>query len=145
MFSFIGGTISDTCFKLAQNEWKKFANLTQKRSYAAGIVFKDHFHIFGGYNGSRLKSTEIIMANGSVFDGPDMPTELSWHAITKVNQSLSIISGGETTSVPTSKTWFYNHETEKFSEGPALRQPREYHASATLVDKHGIYIRTVRP
>ena len=93
MFSFIGrGTDSDKCFKLAQNEWKEFANLKQKRSSAAGIVFEDHFHIFGGYGGSKLKSTEIVRANGVVIDGPNMPTELSYHAITKVNQSSSIIS-----------------------------------------------------
>ena len=145
MFSFIGSKISNKCYKLVQNEWKEFANLKQKRGYAAGIVFEDHFHIFGGYGGSRLKSTEIVRANGSVIDGPNMPTELSGHAITNFNQSSSIISGGATYSGPTSKTWFYNHKTEKFSEGPALLQPRRYHASATVVDKHGIYIRTVRP
>ena len=95
MFSFIGHKGSDKCYKLAQKEWKEFANLKQKRSRAAGIVFNDHFHIFGGYDGgSRLKSTEIVRANGVVIDGPDMPTELSDHAITKVNQSSSIISGG---------------------------------------------------
>ena len=95
MFSFIGSRKrSDKCFKLAQKEWKEFANLKQKRSRAAGIVFEDHFHIFGGYGGRTLKSTEIIRANGVVMDVPDMPTELSYHAITKVNQSSSIISGG---------------------------------------------------
>ena len=93
MFSFID---SNKCYKLVQNEWKEFANLRQKRARAAGIVFEDHFHIFGGWNdGSRLKSTEIVRANGSVINGPNMPTELSYHAITKVNQSSSIISGGD--------------------------------------------------
>ena len=100
MFSFIDRGYSNKCYKLVQNEWKEFANLKQKRAYAAGIVFEDHFHIFGGFvwndrvNG-RLKSTEIVRANGSVIDGPDMPTELHHHAITKVNQSSSIISGGD--------------------------------------------------
>ena len=139
MFSFIGHRGSDKCYKLAQKEWKEFANLKQKRFGAAGIVFEDHFHIFGGYSGSTHKrSTEIIKTNGVVIDGPNMPTELYYHAITKFNQSSSIMSAKY-------KTWFYNHKTKKFSPGPALMQPRGYHASATLVDKHGIYIRTVRP
>ena len=152
MFSFIGSRKhSDKCFKFEQNQWKNFANLTQKREGAAGIVFEDHFHIFGGssspqqYNRGRLKSTEIVSANGVVIDGPDMPIELADHAITKVNQKSSIISGGKTYSGHTSKTWFYNHKTKQFSAGPALLQARYYHASATLVDQHGIYIRTVRP
>ena len=145
MFSFIGSKYSNKCYKLVQNEWKEFANLKQKRAYAAGIVFEDHFHIFGGYGGSTLKSTEIIGANGVVIDGPDMPTELSYHAITKVNQSSSIISGGYENSGRTDKTWFYNHETKEFSAGPALLQARADHASATVLDRHGIYVRTVRP
>ena len=145
MFSFIGSKHSNKCYKLVQNEWKEFANLKQKRADAAGIVFEDHFHIFGGYGGSRLKSTEIVRANGSVINGPNMPTGLYGLAITKVNQTSSILSGGGTKSGGTSKkTWFYNHNTKKFSAGPALLQPRAAHASATLVDKHGIYIRTVR-
>ena len=75
-----------------------------------------------------------------------MTSELYGLAITKVNQTSSILSGGRTNSGRRSKkTWFYNHKTEKFSEGPVLLQPRRYHASATVVDKHGIYIRTVRP
>ena len=146
MFSFIDSKYSNKCYKLVQNEWKEFANLKQKRAYAAGIVFEDHFHIFGGHDGgSALKSTEIIGANGVVIDGPDMPTVISGLAITNFNQTSSVLSGGRTYSGVTSKTWFYNHKTEKFSEGPALLQPRAAHASATLVDKHGIYIRTVRP
>ena len=147
MFSFIeGGQYSDKCFKFAQNEWKEFANLKQKRSNAAGIVFEDHFHIFGGYGGGGLKSTEIISANGVVIDGPNMKTELYYHAITNLNHTSSIISGGSTKSGSyTSKTWFYNHKTKEFSAGPALLQARRSHASATLVDKHGIYIKTVRP
>ena len=94
MFSFIGHKGSDKCYKLAQKEWKEFANLKQKRFGAAGIVFEDHFHIFGGWDGGGLALTEIVRANGVVIDGPNMPTELYYHAITKFNQSSSIISGG---------------------------------------------------
>ena len=149
MFSFIVSfKRSDKCYKLAQKEWKEFANLKQKRFGAAGIVFEDHFHIFGGNNGGPygIRSTVIFRANGVVIDGPNMPTELYAHAITNFNQSSSIISGGFNASLAAiSKTWFYNHKTKEFSEGPALLQPRNYHASATLVDKNGTYIRTLRP
>ena len=148
MFSFIEvGIYSDKCLKFANNEWKEFATLKQKRSNAAGIVFEDHFHIFGGYGGDGLKSTEIISANGVVIDGPNMKTELFYHAITNLNQTSSIISGGSekwASGSYTSKTWFYNHKTKEFSAGPALLQARKIHASATLVDKHGIYIKKVR-
>ena len=137
--------------------WKFFPPLMLKRGNAAGIVFENQFYIFGGYDEVSLRSTEFITADGIVDDireadirwefGPSMPIELHGHAITKFNQVSSIISGGGTGTFgdPNKKTWFYNHETYQFSEGPPLLQLRKFHASATLVDKHGIYIRTIRP
>ena len=141
MFSFIVGTRSVKCFKFAQNEWKEFANLKQTRLDAAGIVFEDHFHIFGGYGeGARLKTTEIVSANGVVSYGPNMTIELSGLAITNLNKTSSIISGGLTNyRYSTSRTFYYNHKTQQFSDGPTLLRARYSHASATIFGKHSIY------
>ena len=141
MFSFIVGTRSEKCFKFAQNDWKEFTNLKETRLDAAAIVFEDDFHIFGGFGeGARLKTTEIVSANGVVSYGPNMTTELSGHAITNLNKTLSIISGGYTNSrYSTSQTFYYNHKTRQFSDGPTLLQARYSHASATIFGKHSIY------
>ena len=42
---------------------------------------------------------------------------------------------GTCTWLPDSLTWYYNHETEKFTSGPHLLEGRTEHASATIVDK----------
>ena len=142
IFSFLGvveegGFVqrSSKCFKLKEGGWEEFATMKTKRASAAGIVFEEKLHIFGGIDGDKLNSTEVVSSNGDVIDGPDMPTRVSAHAITSINSKVSIISGGIEDSFITSQTWFYDHTTQVFSAGPTLLEGRLNHGSATIVDK----------
>ena len=130
-------TISDKCYKFTTTGgWQEFASMKHKRGYAAGIVYKKKLHVFGGYGDSQLQSSEIISEDGGVIDGPDLPTAVWRHAITAINSTVSILSGGSTYgNTYSSQTWFYNHETVAFSSGPTLLEGRIYHASANIVDK----------
>ena len=78
----------------------------------------------------------MISENGMSEDGPDLKTAISSHAITIINSTMSIITGGNT-SIPdiTSETWYYNHETKTFTSGPKLLEARSRHGSATIIDK----------
>jgi hypothetical protein len=78
----------------------------------------------------------MISENGMSEDGPDLKTAISSHAITIINSTMSIITGGNT-SIPdiTSETWYYNHETKTFTSGPKLMKARRSHGSATIIDK----------
>jgi hypothetical protein len=107
--------------------------MNEKRAYAAGVMHKNNFHVFGG-SGSKHSSntTEIISIDGGVEYGPELPVAVSGHAITSINSTLSILSGGSSTSP---LTWYFNHETNVFSSGPSLLEGREDHGSATIVDK----------
>ena len=68
-----------------------------------------------------MQSTEIIHANGTITLGVDLPQPLYLHAITSVNESVSIFTGGNKQS---NLTWYYNHVTDKFVVGPHLREGR---------------------
>ena len=107
--------------------------MNEKRAYAAGVMHKNNFHVFGG-SGSKHSSntTEIISIFGGVEYGPELPVAVSRHAITSINSTLSILSGGNNYSP---LTWYFNHETNVFSSGPSLLEGREDHGSATIVDK----------
>ena len=142
IFSFLGvveegGFVqrSSKCFKLEEGGWQLFTNLKQKRASAVGIVFEEKLHVFGGIDGDKLNSTEIVSSDGEVIDGPDMPTRVSAHAITSINATVSIISGGIENDFITSQTWYYDHKTQVFSAGPTLLEGRLNHGSATIVDK----------
>ena len=127
------------CFKFTNSEWTKFASMKEERIKAAGIVYKKKFHIFGGSSGG---TSEIISLNGVVESGPDLPDHIYFHAITTINATVSILSGGHITTNTSTVlentsplTWYYNHETQIFTDGPSLQEERQQHGSATIIDK----------
>ena len=115
--------------------------MKEKRGYAAAVIHNDRLHVFGGYSGSNLQTTETINVEGEVSYGPDLPTGVRYHAMTKINGTVSLLSGGTLdgdTYNPNTfsfKTWYYNHDTEAFTSGPDLLQGRRLHGSAINVDK----------
>ena len=116
--------------------WEEFASMKGGREYAAGVVFNNTLHVFGGrsFSSSYLQTTETINADGEVNDGPDLPTGVWRHAMTKLNDTFSLLSGG-ITNTGSAKTWYYNHDTETFTSGPDLMEGRFWHGSALNVDK----------
>ena len=131
-------TYYQTCYKLTNGGWQEFASMNEKRGDAAGIMFKNKFHVFGGYDASgRLQTSEIISIDGAVEYGPELPEAVYYHAITSINSTVSLLSGGWTSATWYSPlTWFFNHETQAFSSGPSLLEGRNRHGSAsTIVDK----------
>ena len=127
-----------TCYKFTNAGWQEFASMKEKRDLAAGVMYKNKFHVFGGYNGSSyLQTSELISIYGGAEYGPDLPTTvLLNHAITSINSTASILSGGITSATNYSPlTWYFNHETSIFSPGPSLLQGRRLHGSTTIVDK----------
>ena len=136
-----GDTNSFTCYTIQHHfgGWQEFVRMEGTRDNAAGIVYKNKFHVFGGLDNSRdtLRTSVIISRNGEVIDGPYLPIGIHGHAITTVNSSVSIISGGLKTLWfdITNQTWYYNHETKNFTSGPPLHRARTYHGSATIIDR----------
>ena len=122
--------------------WGQFATMKKKREYAAGVLHNNELHVFGGYDGldhysiSTLKTSEIINVDGEVRDGPDLPIALLQHAMSKINDTVFLLSGGVTNmNTASAQTWFYNHDTEAFTSGPDLMVARNGHGSAINVDK----------
>jgi hypothetical protein len=127
---------SRKCYKYTNTGWQQFASMNEKRYAAAGVMHKNKFHVFGGYGDSRSKTTELISIDGGVEYGPDLPEAVNSHAITSINSTVSLLSGGYTSSNSRSPlTWYFNHETNVFSSGPSLLKGRYDHGSATVVDK----------
>ena len=131
-------TYLQKCYKFINGGWQEFASMKNKRWLAAGVMYKKTFHVFGGLNINYigLQTSEIISIDGGVDYGPDLPTGVFGHAITSVNATVSILTGGRTNADFFSRlTWYFNHETKTFSSGPSLLDTREGHGSATVVDK----------
>jgi hypothetical protein len=130
-------TYYQTCYNYTNAGWQQFASMKKKRRFAAGVVSKNKLHLFGGGDGSGpLQTSEIISMDGGVEYGPELPEAVNSHAITSINSTTSLLSGGVTSATGyLPLTWFFDHETNIFSSGPSLLQGRRRHGSATCVDK----------
>ena len=134
---------SDKCYRFINGVWEEFANLEEQRTNAAGVMYNEKLHLFGGLDGSsRLQTSEIINADDEVESfrkKPDLPAGVYRHAMTAIDDTVSLLSGGQTTatsySAYSNKTWYYNHDTKAFTSGPDLLEGRHSHGSATSVDK----------
>ena len=103
-------------------------------------MYNKKLHVFGGrYSDSsfsKLITSETINVDGVVSDGPDLPTAVYGHAMTPINDTVSLFSGGSISEISyASQTWYYNHETETFTTGPDLLEGRRRYGSAISVDK----------
>ena len=129
-----GGDSSEKCYRFNNGGWEEFASMKKKRGWAAAVVYNTKLHVFGGNPGKS--TSEKVNLDGGVSDGPDLPTAVWFHAMTTINDTVSILTGGATSSHSYSpNTWYYNHETEVFTAGPDLLEGRRDHGSATNVDK----------
>ena len=134
-----GGSFSgqalEKCYRFKNSVWEEIASMKEKRDDAAAVMNNDKLHVFGGHSGSSiLQTTETINVDGEVSYGPDLPTAVEEHAMTAINDTVSLLSGGYTNS-DSAKTWYYNHDTEAFTSGPDLLEGRRSHGSAINVDR----------
>ena len=128
----------EKCYRFANGVWEEFASMKEKRGLTVGVIYNRKFHVFGGLGQShtKLHTSETINVDGEVSDGPNLPTAVMQHAMSSINDTVSLLSGGSTNAnFYSSKTWYYNHDTEVFTSGPDLMEERRLHGSATIVDK----------
>ena len=85
-------SISDKCYRLKNGTWEEFVSMNEKRQFAAGVMHNDKLHVFGGYG--YIQTSETISVDGEVSNGPDLPTAVSHHAMMKMNDTVSLLSGG---------------------------------------------------
>ena len=132
-----GSRSSDKCFRYMEGGWQHFATMIKRRAYAAGIAYNNALHIFGGYDFDTttiLQSSEIVKADGSITEGPQLPSTIYLHAIASINSTVSIITGGAGGGY-SDKTWYFNHASQEFQPGPNLLKARGYHSSGTVTDQ----------
>ena len=139
----VGGNLGGTpvvcslykCYRFRNGGWEEVARI-KRGLYAAGVMYDKKLHVFGGEGGTKLKTSFTINVDGEVSYGPDLPRANSAFAMTTINDTVSLLSGGNTkASSSSAKTWYFNHDTEIFTKGSDLLSGRNSHGSATIVDK----------
>ena len=83
-----------------------------------------------------FNSSEFILPNGESEAGPNLPIGLINHAMVNINETISLLIGGQSGSdgVVSNKTWYFNHISQEFSEGPDLNIGRYGHSANVILD-----------
>ena len=130
-------------------------SMNQKRYSAVSLAYNKSLWILGGLNEevsdsnntrmlygrqrNVLSSSEFILESGVSTAGPSLPIPIADSAICMINSSMSILVGGTTLGTTldtyqTDQSWYYNHEIEKFTDGPKLKIGRLGHSVGQITD-----------
>ena len=136
------GTKSD-CHSFENGTWNKMASLSVPRESSGSAKFTqgedEILLITGGYNGKEHEQLSTVDS----FDGqtwnqekfPDLPRPNVHHCMVKMNNSMLLQIGGTYgmySAVLIRDTYFFDINENRWFEGPALNQPRQYHSCGVM-------------
>ena len=124
--------VSNKCYKLDETkQYTEFATMQKPRFYAGIIPHEKGLWITGGLDETRTETntTEFILASGNSTRGPDLPSALADHVMSKLNSSTSMIIEGSSF-----ETWYFDHNNDLFSGGPRLLEKRHGHTAGLIKD-----------
>ena len=90
----------------------------------------------GGFD-ERIASSEFITIQETI-QGPDLPYPVNNHALVAINDSFSMVIGGNCDCSPhlqTDNTFYYHHTEDVWTNGPSLVEKRNSHAAGLITDK----------
>ena len=122
------------CFSLTSEKATLVTHMSVARDVAASIVLNGNtLWITGGY--PPLASTEYVTITGTLA-GPDLPMALYGHAMVAINNTHSIVIGGNDGGYSgVSSTFYYDRNEGEWIDGPSLMQVRGYHAAEFVTDE----------
>ena len=120
----------DECYSLNGEKTKFVTKMSVKRSYAASIVLNETILWITG----PLASSEYIRISGSS-PGPDLPIDLSDHAMIAINTTHSMVIGGYSSASTIDLTFYFNRGNQQWIDGPRLIQARHGHAVGIVNDQ----------
>ena len=129
-----GEGVTNECFALskAAASFENYTRMKENRIDARSLVTQDHIWVTGG--GFRSKVTEYI-PKSSTNNEPILPEVVNHHAIFSINKTSSMLIGGSTHDANWSnKTYYFNHESNTWKDGPSLTVGRNDHTAGLIKD-----------
>ena len=124
--------MGDECYSLTSEKATLVTHMLVWRENAASIVFNENIlWVTGGYGPSGfLASTEYVTMTGTM-PGPDLPKDLSNHAMVAINSTCSMVIGGSYSW----STHYFDHSEHDWINGPSLIKLRSGHAAGIVTDE----------
>ena len=133
---------SNICYNLKENDVIATTQMIVNRTYAASIVYNEHFLWITGGTDMALNlihsSSEFIQTgkNHSVA-GSSLPRPLHRHAMVALENDLTMVIGGVSLNGPDNSnvTYLYDHSSQQWTFGPPLITGRYGHAAFLVTDE----------
>lgn len=123
----------DSCYKMGDTQ--PFYRMSSARYHSAYVVVNDYLWILGGYNGSKLSTSEFVsIDDGSSHNGPNLPVSLYGSCATVLQNGSVIISGGYQNGANADETFIYSFESATWTKGPKMNTKRRIHSCASFND-----------
>ena len=92
-----GGLIPTTssCYEFSHDHnWKILGEMNTERARSASIPIPNGLWVTGGFSGGKvLDSTEIVLSNGTILNGPPLPEPRSGHCLLQYKNTTFLIGG----------------------------------------------------
>ena len=111
------------CFDTLTGDEAPF-NLLHKRYGASSVTTNDTVFVFGGWNESNFLSSYETISTDFVQTEGVLPFTWYLGCSTLINSTTILLAGGDQNRMTTVKTWFFNFETEEWTQGPSMIQER---------------------
>ena len=130
---------TNDCFALKKGatSFEQFHSMDEARSSARSIVTQGDIWVTGGGNeNGYLSSTEHIPESST--SDIELPVIVSEHALISINETTSMLIGGYVQQFiapeDSPKTFYINHESNTWKEGPSLKYKRSRHTAGVIID-----------
>ena len=99
---------------------------------SSGSTKLDNFRFWitgGGYYNIYLSTSEILIDNEIIEEGPDLPLRMGGHCQVMLNSSYIFFIGGKTTNqIDLDRTWSYSWNSKQWTDQPNLMEVRSFHS-----------------
>jgi hypothetical protein len=128
---------------LENNTWVSSVSMNSKRQFAAaaqlldGNILVTGGAITRGANGTYLNSAEMLTGEGWERKIPDLPVTIGRHCMVTVNLTTVMVIGGYQNDEYSGKTFYFTFGEESWTEGPELKNKREFHSCGKIKRNKG--------
>ena len=127
----ISGTYKSKCYiyKQKSNSWKFLVKMTSKRGFHRAARLNGALWVTGGMRlhnqYTTLATTELIYPNGTVVNGPNLPTVRKSHCMVNLHDGRVMILSGNYPISTVKNVIIYDPTSKTFSDAPSLLFERQ--------------------
>lgn len=130
-----GGTTNENCYLYDNNWLQTFTMIQSKRQFSASSKSpyqNSSLLVTGGASLSPTNTAEILTPTGWI-QKPTLPIDVLSHCMVTINTTTVMVIGGSIKSPYLSSfTFYYNADSETWTEGPMLNIGRAYHSCGLI-------------